>query len=61
MDGKANVKRVSAAMEGLNLSQERDIYNSVTRSEMLLAILLELEARNASQENIAGYNNISGN
>lgn len=61
MDGKANVKRVSAAMEGLNLSQERDIYNSVTRSEMLLAILLELEARNLSQENIAGYNNISGN
>ncbi|MEK7801624.1 MAG: hypothetical protein AAB276_04135, partial [Pseudomonadota bacterium] len=45
MDTAANVKRTSAAMGGVGLMQDRDIYKSTTRSEMLLALLVELEAR----------------
>lgn len=44
MDSAANVKRTSAAMGGIGLMQDRDIYKSTTRSEMLLALLVELEA-----------------
>lgn len=45
MDTKANVKRISASLDALDLAQTRDIYKSTTRSEMLMAVLLELEAR----------------
>lgn len=44
MDSAANIKRTSAAMGGIGLMQDRDIYKSTTRSEMLLALLVELEA-----------------
>jgi hypothetical protein len=45
MDSKTNVKRTSAALQGMGLMQGRDTYKSMERSEMLTAILLELEAR----------------
>lgn len=45
MDGRANVSRQMAAMEGLGLMQDRDIYTSMSRSEMLLALYVEMEAR----------------
>lgn len=45
MEGKSNVARQSGAMEGLELIQDRDIYNSMKRSEMLLALMVQLEAR----------------
>ncbi len=44
MDKRANVARQQAAMEGLELMQGRDIYTSMSRSEMLLALLVEMEA-----------------
>lgn len=44
MDKRANVARQQAAMEGLELMQGRDIYGSMSRSEMLLALLVEMEA-----------------
>ncbi len=48
MESKANVKRSSAALQGIGLMQGRDIYRSMTRSEMLLALIVELEARKIS-------------
>jgi hypothetical protein len=45
MDKPTNVERQTAAMEALGLMQERDMYRSVRRSEMLLAALLELSTR----------------
>lgn len=50
MDTKANVKRTSTALEGLSLAQDRDIFRSMARSEMLLAVLLELESRKRGDE-----------
>lgn len=44
MDKKANVSRQQAAMEGLELMQDRDIYTSSSRSEQLLGLLVEMEA-----------------
>jgi hypothetical protein len=49
MDSKTNVKRTSAALQGVGLMQGRDIYRSMARSEMLLALLVEMEARKVSQ------------
>ena len=43
-DKPANIKRQTAAMEGLGMMQDRDIFHSMSRSEMLLAVLVELEA-----------------
>lgn len=45
MDSKTNVKRTSAAIQGIGLMQQRDTYRSMARSEMLAALLVELEAR----------------
>jgi hypothetical protein len=56
MESKANVKRTSASIQSLGLMQARDTYKSMTRSEMLLAILIELEARKISN-NIQGTGN----
>lgn len=53
MDSPANVSRTTGAMEGLELMQDRDIYNSFTRAEMLIATLVELEARKV-QDTIQG-------
>ena len=53
MDSKANVKRTSAALQGIGLMQQRDTYKSMARSEMLAALLVELEARKIA-------NNVTG-
>ena len=45
MEGKTNVARQSGAMESLELMQDRDIYNSMRRSEMLLALLIQLQSK----------------
>jgi hypothetical protein len=51
MDSKSNVRRSSAALQGIGLMQSRDIYKSAERSEMLLAVLVELEARKMVLQN----------
>jgi hypothetical protein len=43
VDRPANVKRQQAAMMSFELMQQRDIYKSMRRSEMLLSVLLELQ------------------
>lgn len=53
MDSKVNVKRTSASLQGFGLMQARDTYKSMARSEMLMAILVQLEARKIA-------NNING-
>lgn len=45
MEGKTNVGRQSAAMEGLELMQDRDMYHAMRRSEMLLALLVQMQTR----------------
>lgn len=42
VDSPANVARQQAAMEGVALMQDRDIYESLRRSEMLLSTILEI-------------------
>lgn len=42
MDSPANVGRQQVAMSGIELAQDRDIYESLRRSEMLLSTLLEV-------------------
>lgn len=49
MDSPANVERSSAAMAGIGLMQDRDIYKSTTRSEMLLGLLVQMEARKLAE------------
>lgn len=41
MDSETNVTRQQAAMKAVELMQQRDIYEAMARSEMLLAVLLE--------------------
>lgn len=57
MESKTNVKRTSAAIQGVGLMQTRDIYRSIERSEMLLAIMVELEARKLVENNQGAKNN----
>ncbi len=57
MESKTNVKRTSAAIQGVGLMQTRDIYRSIERSEMLLAIMVELEARKLVEDNQGAKNN----
>lgn len=45
MDSPENVSRTTASMESFELMQDRDLFSSMSRSEVLLAVLLELEAR----------------
>lgn len=59
MDTKANVKRISASMEAIDLAQTRDIYESTSRSEMLMAVLLDLEARKQIDENSGSFSDPS--
>jgi len=42
MDSKTNVARQQVAMEGIGLMQDRDIFESLRRSEMVLSTLLEI-------------------
>ncbi len=51
MDSKSNVRRTSASIQGIGLMQDRDIYRSMTRSEMLLGLLVQMEARNVVNNN----------
>lgn len=43
MDNPANVERQYAAMQSFGLMQQRDIFDSILRSEMLLSLIVELE------------------
>ncbi len=45
MEGRTNIGRQSGAMAGIEVMQDRDIYNSMRRSEMLLALLVQLQSR----------------
>lgn len=54
MEGKTNVARQSGAMEGLELMQDRDIYNSMRRSEMLLALMIQLQTRKELNDVVEG-------
>lgn len=51
MDKPANVMRQQAAMKAISLMQERDIYDSLQRSEMLFSTLLEVYAIRQQKEN----------
>lgn len=42
MESSANISRQQTAMEGIALMQDRDIYESLRRSEMVLSTLLEM-------------------
>lgn len=42
MEGPINVKRQQAAMKSLELMQQRDLYKSLQRSELLMATLLDI-------------------
>ena len=52
MEGKTNVARQSAAMEGIEIMQDRDLYQSMRRSEMLMALLVELQSRDMVNKTI---------
>lgn len=56
MESNANVKRISASMEAIGLAQDRDIYTSMSRSEMLMALLLEMQARQQAEFTKKGLN-----
>ena len=43
MDSPANVNRQYAALQSFGLMQKRDIFESVSRSEILMSLLLEME------------------
>jgi len=58
MDTKANVKRISASMEAIDLAQTRDMYEAVSRSEMLMALLLDMEARKQVDENYGKFSEV---
>jgi hypothetical protein len=49
VDSPANVERQFAAMQSFNLMQQRDIFDSMQRTEMLLSQLVELELRRAQR------------
>ena len=49
-DNPTNVLRQNAAMQGIGLMQQRDIYESQIRSEMLLSILLETRLEGEAKE-----------
>jgi hypothetical protein len=43
MDSPTNVNRQYAAMQAFGLMQKRDIFDTISRSEILMSLLLELE------------------
>lgn len=43
MDKPANVQRQFAAMQSFGLMQQRDIFETILRSEMLLSLIVEME------------------
>ena len=48
-DKPANVKRIRAAMQAIQLMQDRDIQAALQRREMLLSIMLELRLREQAE------------
>lgn len=52
-DKPVNVARKGVAMQAIQLMQDRDMYRSQIRSEMLLSLLLEMEVRKL-QEDVQG-------
>ena len=50
MDKPTNVKRTLTAMKGVELMQNRDIFESLQRQEMLMSLLLELDVRAEQSE-----------
>lgn len=50
VDKPANVDRQIAAMQAFSLMQDRDIYQSLARQEMLLSLLLELKTRREQRD-----------
>lgn len=56
MESPANVSRQYAALQSFGLMQKRDIFETVSRSEMLLSLLLEMEIAKY-QDNIQNRQN----
>lgn len=50
LDTPANVKRQYAAMQSMGLMQQREMFDSSLRTEMLLSVLLELEIEKQQEE-----------
>jgi hypothetical protein len=50
VDKPANVGRQTAAMQAISLMQDRDVYQSLERQEMLLSVLLEIRTARAQRE-----------
>ena len=50
VDSPTNIDRQHAAMQSFELMQQRDIFESFLRTEMLLSILVELELEDLQQE-----------
>lgn len=61
VDKPANVKRQLAAMDAIALTQNRDLFESLERQEMLLSLLLELEIRAEQQFVASEANNATRN
>ena len=53
MDSPTNVDRQYAAMQSFGLMQQRDIFESILRSEMILSLLVELEVE-SYQDQVQG-------
>lgn len=53
-DNPANVMRQKAAMQGIGLMQQRDIFESQIRSEMLLSVILETKLAEDSKDLLGG-------
>lgn len=53
-DNPANVLRQKAAMQGIGLMQQRDIFESQIRSEMLLSVLLETKLEQSTKDTVGG-------
>ena len=54
MEGKTNVARQSAYMDSIDLMQDRDLYQSSLRTELLLSSLIELETRQRAKALTSG-------
>ncbi len=50
MDKPANVDRQIAAIDAIGLMQDRDMYQSLERQELLLSLLLEMKTRTAQRD-----------
>lgn len=60
VDKPANVRRKSTALRTINLMQERDIYNSLLRSEAILAVTLETMLQNEDERTKRQLNSLEG-